>query len=244
MTAYKDFRFFLNATEDQIHAYLHKIDFFWAKICTECNTVTHLSAEGGHWICCRTFNNSVCRTRISIYKQTIFEFMKISVKDFFYILNEWRKNVMAEIVAIDLDVAITTVQKWYNKISEIFVWKVKSEMPIAIGGVNTIVEFDETLLVRRKYNRGRILQGQKWVVVGAERGNKKNYFVESVAHRSRACLLPVIMRRILPGSVIMTDDWGAYKRLMRDTRDCYRGILLLYIKGILLIQQQVRTRRL
>ena len=46
--------------------------------------------------------------------------------------------------------------------------KVKNEIPIAIGGVGHIVEFDETLLVKRKYNAGRILSGKKWVVVGLQ----------------------------------------------------------------------------
>lgn len=40
--------------------------------------------------------------------------------------------------------------------------------PVQIGGENKIVEIDETVLVRRKYNRGRVVDEQ-WIFGGVER---------------------------------------------------------------------------
>ena len=176
-----------------------------------------MSVCGLYWIC-RIKNNAVeCRTKVSVYANTFLAYSKITLKTFFYIFNEWRKNVIAEITAEDLVLATSTAQRWNDKFSKAFIWKIKNEMPRQIGGVGKIVEFDETLLVKRKFHRGRVLSGQKWVVVGIERGEKTHYFVEYVPHRDRASLLPVITRCILPGTTIITDDWGAYRRLCRYT---------------------------
>ena len=91
------------------------------------------------------------------------------------------------------------------------------EIPREIGGIGKIVEFDESLLCKRKFNHGRILRGQKWIVVGVERGARHNFFIEHVEKRNRRTLIPLLMRRILPGTTIMTDNWGAYRRLCRYT---------------------------
>ena len=217
MTSYNSFQFFLNSTSCEIESYLHEVQLLYPKICETCGTLTHLSANNKFWVCCLKNDNTLCRTKVSIFKNTIFESKKLSLKQIFYIMNEWRKDVLAEITALDLNIDTRSVQRWNNKFTKIFLWKIKNEMPHYIGGPDKIVEFDETLVVKRKFNRGRILQGQKWIVVGAERGNRENYFVEFVRHRNRATLLPVIMEHVLPGTTIMTDDWGAYRRLVRYT---------------------------
>jgi hypothetical protein len=98
--------------------------------------------------------------------------------------------------------------------------------------VGKIVEFEETLLVKRKFHRGRVLSGQKWVVVCVERGEKTNYFVEYVPHRNRTTLLPVITRCILPGTTILTDDWGVYQKLCRYTSNMgYNHFVVIHARN-------------
>jgi transposase-like protein len=60
------------------------------------------------------------------------------------------------------------------------------------------VEIDESKFGKRKYNRGRVRDGQ-WVFGGCERGSDKAFMV-IVTDRTAATLLPLIQRYILPGT--------------------------------------------
>jgi len=83
----------------------------------------------------------------------------------------------------------------------------------SIGGAGVIVEIDETLLVRRKYNRGRQLS-QVWVFGGIERVTKKKFIVPLLGtDRSADTLIPLIKKYIKPNSVIYSDGWAAYRNL-------------------------------
>ena len=83
----------------------------------------------------------------------------------------------------------------------------------AIGGEGVEVEIDETLISKRKYQRGRIL-GQIWLFGGIERISKKKFVIplnEEGDRRNKETLLPLIQKFIRPGSVIYSDCWPAYK---------------------------------
>ena len=82
-----------------------------------------------------------------------------------------------------------------------------------IGGPGTVVEVDEAKFGKRKYNRGRWREGH-WVLGGVERGTD-NVFMEVVPTRDAATLLPIILKHVLPGTEIHTDEWRSYARLQR-----------------------------
>ena len=77
-----------------------------------------------------------------------------------------------------------------------------------IGGEGVEVEIDECLLVRRKYNRGRLVRDQ-WVFGGREVDTLK-CFVIPVENRTHNTLIREICNNILPGSIITSDCWAAY----------------------------------
>ena len=83
--------------------------------------------------------------------------------------------------------------------------------PITIGGPGKIVEIDESKFGKRKYNRGRAIDGH-WVFGGIERGTTKSFMVV-VADRSAATLAPIIQTYIRPGALIISDEWRAYSTL-------------------------------
>ena len=62
-----------------------------------------------------------------------------------------------------------------------------------------------------KYNKGRKKVGV-WVFGGVERGTKRCFLVP-VPNRTRPTLLAIIKEWILPGTTIISDEWGAYKCL-------------------------------
>ena len=69
-----------------------------------------------------------------------------------------------------------------------------------IGGVGKIVEIDESKFGKRKYHRGRRVDGV-WVFGGIERESR--CFMVSVEDRTAATLIPIIKQYILPGTVCL-----------------------------------------
>ena len=63
-----------------------------------------------------------------------------------------------------------------------------------IGGPGVIVEIDAAKFGKRKYNRGRILDGQ-WLFAGIER-NTGNAIMEPLANRNAQTLLEIIKKKI------------------------------------------------
>ena len=63
--------------------------------------------------------------------------------------------------------------------------------PVVIGGPGKEVEIDENKFGKRKYNRGRAVDGH-WVFGGMERGSGDSFLVE-VAQRNAATLLPKLL---------------------------------------------------
>ena len=82
--------------------------------------------------------------------------------------------------------------------------------PEQIGGAGRVVEIDESLFSKRKYNRGRVLQEQ-WIFGGYDPVDKKGFLVP-VPKRDAATLLPIVQQWVLPGTTIHSDMWQAYNQ--------------------------------
>ena len=86
-----------------------------------------------------------------------------------------------------------------------------------IGGLKPngrplIVEIDESLFTRRKYNRGRLGHNQ-WFIGGIER-DSRNCFIVPVENRNSRTILSVLRDYVKPGSIIITDYWRRYDQLL------------------------------
>ena len=88
----------------------------------------------------------------------------------------------------------------------VFAWSVAQQDKI--GGVGEIVEIDESKFGKRKYNVGRVIEGQ-WVFGGFCR-NTRSCFVVPVENRNRETLLAIIKDRIVPETTVISDCWKAY----------------------------------
>lgn len=82
------------------------------------------------------------------------------------------------------------------------------------------VEIDEAKFGKRKYNRGRRVEGQ-WVFGGIERGGR-GCFLVPVAARNKETLTSLIETHIRPGSTIVSDCWKAYCSLEDDGWEHFR----------------------
>ncbi|XP_053213686.1 uncharacterized protein LOC128397045 [Panonychus citri] len=84
-----------------------------------------------------------------------------------------------------------------------------------IGGPGKIVEIDETMVYKRKYNVGRLSSDQSeqvWVFGGIERESKTG-FAEIVESRDQLTLFNVIDKYIRPGTTVYSDGWKCYQNL-------------------------------
>jgi len=95
-----------------------------------------------------------------------------------------------------------------------------NDMPKLIGTAEEPIQIDEAYFRgKRKYNRGRLLNGNRsergrtggWVL-GFYKSSSEARFVV-VPNRSAATLIPIIQRIVAEGSVIITDEWKSYNRL-------------------------------
>ena len=106
---------------------------------------------------------------------------------------------------------------WRSFCSEVTEAWFKEQEPI--GGENIQVEIDETCIVRRKHERGRLITKQLWLLGGIERETKRRFVVPLTAERgtsrSKATLIPLIKKYVHRGSIIYTDAWRAYAGLGR-----------------------------
>ena len=94
--------------------------------------------------------------------------------------------------------------------------------PVAIGGVNHVVEIDESAWTKRKYNRGRLVSTQ-WVFGGIDRDTRQCFAVP-VDRRDAATLMPIIRQYILPGTTILSDQWAAYNAINNNNNENPRYI--------------------
>lgn len=83
-----------------------------------------------------------------------------------------------------------------------------------IGGEGQIVEIDEAKMGKRKYNKGRVIEGQ-WIFGGIERTTKR-LFIEPVPNQSADTLLTIIKKWIKPGTTIISDCWKSYNCLSNE----------------------------
>ncbi|GBP20841.1 hypothetical protein EVAR_80658_1 [Eumeta japonica] len=101
----------------------------------------------------------------------------------------------------ELPIGTYTVTDWSNFIREVLEYWVIRNSPTKLGGIDKIVEIDEAKFGKRKYNRGRIVDGE-WVFSELERGIKK-VFMELVPDKNTNMLLQIIKKKIEPGTTIM-----------------------------------------
>lgn len=80
-----------------------------------------------------------------------------------------------------------------------------------LGGEGIIVQIDESVVTRRKFNQGRAVK-EKWVI-GMYDTERKCGVVVYVVKRDKETLHPIIQEYVKTGSIIWTDGWAAYNGL-------------------------------
>jgi transposase-like protein len=88
----------------------------------------------------------------------------------------------------------------------------KFEASGRIGGPGHVVEVDECKIGRRKYNRGRLVDGH-WLVGMIDLNGDFRIEICPDNKRDRMTLAQIITKHVEPGTVIYTDCWKGYNNL-------------------------------
>ena len=85
---------------------------------------------------------------------------------------------------------------------------------LLLGGPGKIVEIDESLYARVKFNKGKDLKkAQIWVFGLVERGDVSRCYMTIVPDREATTLLNIIFNKCQAGTLIFSDCWSSYNKI-------------------------------
>lgn len=172
------------------------------------------SDRPAYWSCGK------CNTRIAITKGTLFEDKTLSFGKACMLMLCFAKEMSWEATqeacifsgGEEQLVSRCTIAHWFSLLRQVVVDHYHNKMvdDSPIGGPGVIVQIDEAKIGRRKYNRGRVAEGY-WVLGMLDAHGEVR--MEVCEDRGSSTLSAIIMRNVLPGSIIHTDEWRAYRCL-------------------------------
>ncbi|PIO56247.1 hypothetical protein TELCIR_22354 [Teladorsagia circumcincta] len=168
------------------------------------------------WICnrraCRTGPSNMTKVYVPARKDSFFEKSNLTESKVFALSYFWLRDMgKVNDKEYELNVGHTSVIQWEQFFRDVCVEHFRRNPPI-IGGFGCEVEIDETLVTKRKYNRGRWVRRHQWLFGGIERGSGRA-FLRLVRRRDASTLLRLIMKYIRPGTTILSDCWRAYSQI-------------------------------
>jgi len=164
----------------------------------------------------KLFECSDCGKHFSARVGTIFEDSALPLQKWFYaifLLTAHKKGISSCQLARDIDVTQKTAWFMLHRI------RLAMETKSFNKPLKGIVEVDETFVGGKTHGKGRgYMQGNKTPVFGmVQRGGETR--VKPVKHADGKTLKPIIRQNVSRDSVIMSDEFGAYKDLNKEFRD-------------------------
>ena len=189
--------------------------------CPTCNKVCSYRSDKHQWRCTSVFSvpkskkRRFCNFVVSDYTGTFLSGTNLEPwKVLLFICTFCDHTWNHKTVISNSEISPNTSVDWRSFCSEVTNAWFSDQKPIS--GVGVEVEIDETLIARRKYERGRVVK-QVWLFGGIERVSKERFVVALTGDvgekRDMATLVPLIQKYIKQGSVVYSDCWGAYKGL-------------------------------
>ncbi|KAF8777106.1 putative transposase-like protein like [Argiope bruennichi] len=125
----------------------------------------------------------------------------------------WVKGCTDSFIMEEADIARQTATDWISFCREVCACMLVNES-VTLGWQGKIVEIDESKFGKRKYNKGKRVEGA-WVFGGVERDSNK-CFMAVVPDRTSETLISVLKEWVLQGSTVMSDCWKAYDCLSSE----------------------------
>ena len=190
---------------------------FSGRNCLKCSTGTtklvrdtSYKSDGKVWRC----SNRKCNSKVSVRKGSWLDGSDLSMEQVLKLTYLWVWKCSETFTMRECRIGGEhTIVDWYNFCREVCVDVLQRES-VQIGGPGEIVEVDESKFGKRKFNRGRRVDGV-WVFGGIDRRTNECFLVP-VEDRSAATLIPIIKKWVKPGTKIMSDCWKAYSSLEEE----------------------------
>lgn len=154
---------------------------------------------------------NVCKKENSIRTGTFFALSKLSCAEILLVCYFWLANVSVSTCLKMTGMSPNTVCDFYRYCRQLVSDSIDEE-DVIIGGEGVVVQIDECKFGKRKYHRGRRVEGV-WVFGGVEVTTERRVFLRVVETRDENTLLETITRHVAPGSVIYSDCWRAYSNI-------------------------------
>jgi transposase-like protein len=168
------------------------------------------SKDGVVWRC----TNRKCNKKISIREGSWFSKSHLLLEQIVKLTYYWIYDLPGDFISRELKLGSEhTIVDWRNFAREVCLCILQQDNE-KIGGPGKIVEIDESKFGKRKYHRGKRVEGV-WIFGGIERETKRCFF-EVVSDRSAATLIPIIQKYVEPDTTIHSDCWKAYSSLEKE----------------------------
>lgn len=184
-----------------------------SKNCPTCNmTLTYINFLNGRHPYFRCSKRSCDRKKISIFKNSIFDAIKIKLTDVLEILYSFSCRRTLADTSETLDISKPTIISFYALFRSsitCFLDKFSNK----VGGSGVVIHFDETPITSRHGDIGRNIPSNTVWVVGAVDIYSRKCFLKFLPSRSREDLFRFLTEWVLPGSVVHTDCHRSYLTL-------------------------------
>ena len=182
-------------------------------LCSNCNLwMNQISdnskADGYFWRC------NFCKSTKGVRQGSFFESQKLRLPVLLTILYLFANGISGSQASsmLESECHSNSVYDWYNLYRDLMSRSLL-EIPVQLGGIGKIVEIDESKWGRkRKYHVGRGTAYSQWIFGLIERGTGRVVLL-TVRSRKADELIPKIIRAVLPGTTIFSDEWAAYRSL-------------------------------
>jgi transposase-like protein len=149
-----------------------------------------------------------CRKVISCLRNTFFSNSHLNLNETLLLGYLWLSGAQYSTAIVLTHHSPNTIVDYYSFFRQLVADSLDTEDWV-IGGEGIVVEVDESKFGKRKYNRGKHVEGA-WVIGGIERTPERKFFVTVVENRNHQTIVDVLSKHILPNSIVHSDCWKGY----------------------------------
>jgi hypothetical protein len=153
-------------------------------------------------------NKPTWKNKKSVFEGTIFFRSHIKISQFFSLLYAFAEKKTTIEAGYEAGVSRKTAGKWFNRFEDIIT--TSSHRLFKLGGRDQIIEVDETLIFKRKNDRGRVLMSSRRYVVGALCRLTSEVRLKVVRRKEKRQLREFLLENVVSTSKVITDEWRGY----------------------------------
>ncbi len=190
-----------------------------SKQCSKCRRNMTIVTQESDTSETMSFRCSNCRKKVSLYDGTVFSDARIPIGQILMILYCFAHKFSYEDTIHEArfstnELSDHTISRWFQVGREAAINYVEDTNEEGkMGGEGSVIEIDESMVGKRKFNKGRWVNGT-WLIGFTDIHTGELRILECPDNkRDSITLLPLIRHHIKRGTTIITDCWGGYNEL-------------------------------